>query len=181
MKSCPLCQVELTQGTYEGFRVFRCSQCNGLLLDTTRFESIKRIPEKTLPELETEAREEFIGDTAGPIRCPRCHLTMQKKPLTVPGFDLHVDVCRNCTLIWLDGGEMAMAQLAHQSTPAFRNSQDMKRRAAELEADPKRKAIFKDAVSKLPKAPSPFTDGFCESILDALLYHPTSSYFGTRL
>jgi len=181
MKTCPLCSIYLKPETYEGFRIFRCSQCNGHLLDLTRFESIKRIPEKPLPELESEAREEFKGDTAGPIRCPRCHLTMHKKPFTVPGFDLHVDVCRSCSLVWLDGGELAMAQLAHQGTPAFRHSQDMKRRASELEADPKRKALFKEAVSKLPDSTSPFTEGFCESILDALLSYPTSSYFGTRL
>jgi Zn-finger nucleic acid-binding protein len=181
MKTCPLCSVYLKPETYEGFRVFRCSQCNGHLLDITRFESIKRIPEKTLPELETEAREEFVADTAGAIRCPRCHITMFKKPIPAPGFNLHCDLCSQCHLVWLDGGELAMAQLAHQATPAFRHIQDMKRRAAELEADPERKAAFTEAVSKLPKHQDMFTEALNESIGEALYAIFTNSHTPTRL
>jgi len=106
---------------------------------------------------------------------------MKKKPLSIPGFSLHFDLCVQCCLIWLDGGELAMAQLAYQATPAFRQSQNMKRQATELEADPKRKASLKKAISKLPQSSPFFMGGFGETVLDALLRHPTSSYFGTRL
>ena len=175
-RNCPLCQVPLAPEAYEGFPILRCPQCRGSLLELSRYESIKSIPEKTLAELESEAREGFAGDHPEPVRCPRCHLAMDKRPLLVPGFDhLHLDVCRACALVWLDGGELAMAQLAHQATPAFRDRQEMKRRAAERDADPERKAAFDEAVAKLPESQDPFTAGLREAVQDAffqIIAHP---------
>ena len=158
-RDCPLCAVPLEPETYEGFPIRRCPQCRGTLLDLSRYEAIQNIPGKSLAELETEARDGFQGDNPQPIRCPRCHLAMEKRPLPVPGFEnLHFDFCRGCALVWLDGGELALAQLARQATPAFRDRQEMKRRAAERDADPARKAAFDAAVAKLPRTAVPFQD-----------------------
>lgn len=181
MKNCPLCAVSLEPETYEGFRIFRCPQCQGHLVELSRYESIQRIPEKSLAELEAEAQAGFQGDHPEPIRCPRCHLKMVKQPIPIPGHSLYMDVCSACALAWFDGGELAMAQLGYQTSDAFRNAQDAKQRAADLEADPARKAAFEKAVKKLPRSVDPYTEGFREAIFNALLSHPTSSYFGTRL
>ena len=175
-RDCPICQVPLAPEAYEGFPILRCPQCRGTLLDLSRYEAIRNIPEKTLAELETEARDGFQGDHPAPIRCPRCHLAMGKQPLPVPGFDnLHLDFCRGCSLVWLDGGELALAQLAYQATPAFREKEELKRRAAARDADPERKAAFDEAVANLPLPADPFTEGFHEAIRDAffqLIAHP---------
>ena len=169
-RDCPLCAVPLAEEAYEGFPVQRCPQCQGTLLDLARLQTIRNVPEKSLAELEAEARAGFQGDNPAPVRCPRCHLAMDKRPLLVPGFDnLHLDICRSCALVWLDGGELAMAQLAYQATPAFRDKEDMKRRAAERDADPERKAAFDEAVAKLPESQDPFTAGLHEGIRDAFL------------
>ena len=168
MRKCPICNVPLEPEAYEGFPVLRCPDCKGHLLDLARYESIKHAPEKSLVELEAEAKDGFAGDNANPIRCPRCHIAMEKRPLPAPGFDLHLDLCRACALVWLDGGELAMAQLAYQASPAFRDSQEMKRRAEALDADPGRKAAFDEAVAKLPEAPNPFREGLNEAFRDAL-------------
>ena len=94
---------------------------------------------------------------------------MIKRPLPVPGFEnLHLDFCRGCSLVWLDGGELALAQLAHQATPGFRDKQEMKRRAAERDADPERKAAFDEAVAKLPEPPGIFSGALREALIDAL-------------
>ena len=178
-RSCPICSVPLAPVAYEGFQILRCPQCQGHLLDLSRYEAIRRIPHKTLAELEAEAQEGFAGDNPAPIRCPRCHVTMFKKPIAVPGFSLNTDVCRDCALVWLDGGELALAQLAYQATPAFRDVQEMKRRAEALDADPERKAAYDEAVAKLPEAPDPFTVGLREAIFDALFKRPTR--YGFRL
>ena len=168
-RDCPICQVPLEPETYEGFPIWRCPQCRGTLLDLSRYEAIQSVPEKTLAELETEARDGFLGDHPAPIRCPRCHLAMGKQPLRVPGFDnLHLDFCRACSLVWLDGGELALAQLAYQASPKFRDTQEMKRRAEALAADPERKAAFDAAVAKLPERPSPVREGLNEAFRDAL-------------
>jgi len=167
-RNCPICDVPLETGTYEGFRVLRCPQCHGHLLELTRYETIRRIPEATLHQLENEARSDFRGDTAARLRCPRCHRAMEKRPLSVPGFDLHLDVCRPCALVWLDGGELAMAQLKHQSTPGFRDTQAMKRRARAVAADPDRKAELDDAIERLPRSGNPVTAGFRDALIDAI-------------
>lgn len=169
-RDCPICQVPLAPETYEGFPIWRCPQCRGTLLDLSRYEAIQSVPEKTLAELETEARDGFLGDHPAPIRCPRCHLAMGKQPLRVPGFDnLHLDFCRGCSLVWLDGGELALAQLAYQASPAFREKEEMKRRAAARDADPERKAAFDEAVAKLPLDPHPFFEESPHLVVDALL------------
>ena len=169
-RDCPICQVPLAPETYEGFPIWRCPECHGTLLDLSRYEAIQSVPEKTLAELETEARDGFLGDHPAPIRCPRCHLAMGKQPLRVPGFDnLHLDFCRGCSLVWLDGGELALAQLAYQASPAFREKEEMKRRAAARDADPERKAAFDEAVAKLPLDPHPFFEESPHLVVDALL------------
>ena len=175
MKNCPICNNSLDPETYEGFCVLRCTKCGGYLVELSRYESIKRIPEKSRAELEAEAQAGFQGDNPMPIRCPRCHVTMFKKTIPVPGFTLHMDICHACALVWLDGGELALAQLAHQASPVFINAQDLKRRSAELEADPERKAAFDEAVARLPKTADPFTEGVHGTIWDALL-SPYSQY-----
>ena len=169
-RDCPICAVPLERETYEGFPLWRCPQCQGTLLDFSHYESIRSVCEKTLVELETEAQAGFQGDNPDPIRCPRCHLATVKRPLPVPGFDgLHLDFCRGCSLVWFDGGELALAQLAYQATPAFREKQEMKRRAAERDADPERKAAFDEAIAKLPLDPHPFLEDSPHLVVDALL------------
>lgn len=181
MRTCPICAVPLAPETYEGFPLLRCPQCQGHLLDLSRYDAIQRIPQKSRAELEAEAQAGFQGDNPERIRCPRCRVTMFKKPIPVPGFSLHADLCVDCALVWLDGGELAMAQLAYQASPKFRETREMQRRAEALDADPARKAAFDEAVAKLPRSVDPFTEGFREAVFNALLNHPTSSYFGTRL
>ena len=174
-RNCPLCAIPLEPETCEGFPILRCPGCQGHLLQLSRYESIKCLPDKTLAELEAEAKEGFQGDNSKPVRCPRCHLAMDKRPLPVPGFDLHVDLCRGCSLVWLDGGELALAQLAHQATPGFRDTQELKCRAAALEADPERKTAFEEALARLPQAADPFTEGLHEAVRDAffqIIAHP---------
>ena len=168
VRDCPICNVPLEPEAYEGLRILRCPQCQGHLLERARLEAIRRIPEKSLAELEAEAQAGFQGDHPQGIRCPRCHRAMDQRPLAVPGFDLHVDVCRDCALAWLDGGELAMAQLAHQGSPKFRDTREQMRRAAALDADPARKAAFDEAGAKLPQSQDPFTAGLREAVLEAI-------------
>lgn len=169
MRSCPACNVPLEPEDYEGFRILHCPQCRGHLAERSRFEAIRSLAGKSPGELETEARNDFSGDNPNPIRCPRCRRPMEKRPLPVPGFDnLHVDVCRDCLLVWFDGGELALAQLAHQNSPAYRNQAELRRRAESLDADPERKAAFDEAVSRLPLDRDSLAQGVEESFADAL-------------
>lgn len=180
-RACPICAVPLAPTAYEGLAVLRCPQCQGHLLELARYDALRRIPRKTIVELEAEAQTGFSGDTAAAIRCPRCHAAMSKRPLSVPAFALHVDVCVECALVWFDGGELALAQLAHQASPAFREVQEQKRRAEALAADPARQAAFDEAVAKLPEPQNPVRAGLTEAVWDAFLRIAWGLHGPTRL
>lgn len=150
MNNCPVCSTPLTQVAYEGFIVQRCEQCKGHLLTSSRLDAIKRITRKSQEELKAEAAE-FHGEHTGRIKCPGCYAPMDKQAIRVPVLTLQMDVCRRCSLVWFDGGELAIAQLGYEATPGFADAQEMKRRMAELEASPARKAAFEKNLAKLPE------------------------------
>ncbi len=167
-RDCPICQVPLLLETYEGFGVLRCPECQGHLVELARYETIRRLPRTPLAELEAEARDDFHGDYPDLIRCPRCHAVMTKQPLQIPGFDLNLDLCRGCTLAWFDGGELALAQLGYQATPAHRDREELRRRAVALQADPQRQAAFEKAVAQMPLEHDTLSQALKESVLNAV-------------
>jgi hypothetical protein len=80
-----------------------------------------------------------------------------------------MDICKSCSLAWFDGGELALMQLAYQSQGKFKNSKDLQRRLAELEADPERKALFEAKLAKMPRHEGPFEEAFDELFTAVLL------------
>jgi Zn-finger nucleic acid-binding protein len=168
MRTCPICSTALTPVEYEGVAVQRCDQCRGHLVDLSRVDSIKRITGKSPKELKTEATAEFHGDNPGKIKCPRCHMPMGKQPVKLPGLAMETDFCRACSLVWFDGGELALAQLGYEATPGFADAQEMKRRMAELEASPARKAAFEKDLAKLPEPPGLFEEALRDHAAQAL-------------
>jgi len=158
MRLCPKCEVALTSVSYEGFRILQCPECKGYLVPLDRLESIKRAPRTPQEQLKEEARTEFKGDASAPVRCPRCHGPMEKTPLDVPMLTLQSDRCASCRLVWLDGGELALLQLAYEMSQQFLNAEDMKQRLRELEASPERKAQFEANLAQLPEPADPVAD-----------------------
>jgi Zn-finger nucleic acid-binding protein len=168
MRKCPVCDIVMARVEYEGFVIMQCGQCRGHLLSLQRLESIKGVGKLTQDELKAEAAEDFVGDNPHRVKCPRCHMTMSKATLNIPLLDLKMDVCRECCLAWLDGGELAFAQLAHETTDRFIDSQELKRRMAELEASPERKAAFEARVAKLPDERGPIEEAAGDAATIAL-------------
>jgi len=180
MKQCPVCRIDLVPTDYEGFRVMQCNHCGGHLVPLQRFESIKRIDQKSQDELKAEASSEFKASSSEALKCPRCHTFMRKQSANLPMLDLQTDVCRSCALVWLDGGELALLQLGYQAKNRFIDAQEFKRRMQELEASPERKARFEENLAKLPKAKNPIENALgeaAEDILGALL---RSAYYRHR-
>jgi Zn-finger nucleic acid-binding protein len=157
MKLCPKCQVELSPAVYEGFRVLHCAECKGYLVPWDRLEAIERVPSSTQEELKEEGRREFAGDTTAPLRCPRCRAPMTKERLDVPVLDLHLDRCESCRVAWLDGGELALVQLACEARAKSIEAADLRQRLRELNASPERKAQFEANLARLPDTPDPFS------------------------
>jgi len=139
-----------------------CGGCGGHLVPMQRLESIKRIDRKTETELQNEADSMFKASSAESLRCPKCLLPMRKQMTKPPLWEIEMDVCRSCSLVWLDGGELALLQLAHQTQSGFIDAQDLKQRMQTLEASPERKARFEENLAKLPKHKGAFAAAFGE-------------------
>ena len=172
MRNCPVCSKELEAVECEGFRVMQCPGCKGRLLETGRLEGIQRSGRTPAEKLKSEASADFKGSTTRALRCPKCHVPMDKVAIDVPVLKLEMDVCGQCSLVWLDGGELALAQLANRARSKFVNTEEMKRRLRELEASPERKAQFEENLARLPSE-SPASDELFqtaeEQVLEELL------------
>ena len=152
---CPGCAVPLVRENYESSWVFRCPACRGTLLSTSRLERIERDPGRNPALLKTEARAEHWTDTGPAIPCPRCRATMAKRPLTRGAATFYMDYCQACDLVWLDGGELALAQLVYETSSAGREARALQQRALEAQLSPERMARFEQALARLPDdAPS---------------------------
>jgi Zn-finger nucleic acid-binding protein len=159
MKKCPICKVEVGIITYEGFKIMHCPKCRGHLLPLARLAPI-RVPQA---QLKDEVARDFKKDHKEKINCPKCMMFMKKEKLKIPVLSVFIDVCRTCELVWLDAGELALLQLAHETSRTFANMQDLKRRMDILEASPERKKELEEAIARLPDATNPFEDGIREA------------------
>jgi Zn-finger nucleic acid-binding protein len=81
-------------------------------------------------------------------------MLMIKQGIKLPVLALQMDVCTNCSLVWFDGGELALAQLGYESRPGLPTAQEMQRRMEEMEASPDRKAKLQKRIARLPELPS---------------------------
>ena len=170
MKKCPACTFDLTQRAYEGFRILQCGQCFGHLVPVQRFEAIKRLEGKSLDELKDEVDSSLHEDCASHVKCPRCYRRMDKQTVDLPLVDFQTDLWRTWQLVWLDGGELALVQLAYQIRNNFIDAQELKRRMNELEATPDRKAQFEQNLANLPKAQNPLVEALeeeCHRLLES--------------
>ncbi len=149
---CPSCQSQLRRILYEGAAVFRCMQCHGYLLSKKRLEGIKASPATSIEQLKQEVIAEAQPDTEGPVRCPRCLRKMDKRFIEEPAA-LHIDVCRECRHVWLDGGELARLQLSHEMKPQAQEARRFRQRLRTMTA--KERAEYEENLRNLPDAEKP--------------------------
>jgi len=126
MRKCPVCGEQLVRVEYEGANAMTCPVCHGYLIDTSSVERIKRSELKSPQELKDEAMGQFHPNSENELKCPRCRLSMQKVHESLPGVELQLDHCKPCSLIWLDGGELALLQLGYEGTNKATESRRMK-------------------------------------------------------
>jgi Zn-finger nucleic acid-binding protein len=103
-QACPICNIPLVNAAIAKVRILYCSKCQGML-----------IPMQALPTLIDELREGQSGTAPQPaadgsdlqrkIECPKCHHRMDTHFYAGPG-NVVVDSCEDCSLIWLDRGEL---------------------------------------------------------------------------
>ncbi|MGD0941909.1 MAG: zf-TFIIB domain-containing protein [Terracidiphilus sp.] len=106
---CPVCMVPLMHAYLGKSPVIYCTKCNGMLIAMAMMEA-------TIEAVRAERR----GETAPPapdkddlrrkINCPQCHRPMDAHFYGGPG-NVVIDSCEECSVIWLDRGEMM--RIAH--------------------------------------------------------------------
>lgn len=110
---CPVCGIELCTASIVGHEILQCRRCEGVLVYQEDFPLIIRgrvhrgdgAPRLPLPLGEEDRRRM--------LKCPMCDGPFALHPYYGPGNVL-IDTCSECTLIWLDRGEIATIVAAAQ-------------------------------------------------------------------
>jgi Zn-finger nucleic acid-binding protein len=107
--NCPLCFQQLVKAALAKTAVLSCTQCHGLLMQmeilSTLIDELRANLDR--PAVQTPADYDDLKRT---IQCPKCNLRMDAHRYAGPG-NVVVDSCDNCSLIWLDRGEIT--RIAH--------------------------------------------------------------------
>ncbi len=102
--SCPICAVPLMNATWAGIGIRYCQRCRGTLVAMGRFELLidaLRCEKKTVPALPASDPAELTRK----ICCPQCQRPMETH-FYYGGGNVVIDDCENCSLDWLDHGEL---------------------------------------------------------------------------
>ncbi len=102
--ACPLCRVPLVKATIAKVPLLYCTQCHGLLMPMPVLQAL-------IDELKTGKKKPAVqtppdrGDLKRTIQCPNCNRRMDTHFYAGPG-NVIVDSCADCSLLWLDRGEL---------------------------------------------------------------------------
>jgi Zn-finger nucleic acid-binding protein len=106
---CPACSADLLQKKIGGLTIDVCQQgCAGIWLDRDEILAIDEGHELDVSQfIELEPADEVAKKPPGERKCPRCpgqFLVSQNYDTDNP---IEIDMCWNCSGIWLDHGELA--------------------------------------------------------------------------
>jgi len=163
MKKCPICNIPLSSCDYEKQRIMKCEKCAGYLVPEFQLKGIQRIDDIPQEELMEEVKTDFKCSVEKDIRCPKCHLTMNKQKLKFQSIEIEIDECKSCSLLWFDGGELALAQLGYEASLKFANEKKIRDGVKELNSDPERLQKFEENMSNLK------SDNIIELIIEELI------------
>ena len=103
MRKCPVCGDGLVWVEYEGARVMKCFSCYGYLIDIAALDRIKINEGKSQEALNSEIETESSLNSEIELKCPRCHLTMNKVNEPLSGMEVELDWCKSCARFgWME-------------------------------------------------------------------------------
>jgi Zn-finger nucleic acid-binding protein len=162
---CPRCSQALDRCRYEGLPVFVCRQCDGYLIRTHHVSSIKQRRHKSADELATEAAGAAHQQLSSGVNCPRCRRPMRIELAPGP-INFHLDECRDCDMVWFDGGELARVQTQYEDSPGGRDMAELRERFHNMPAD--RREEFERNLASLPPGDALLASPFGEGLLEAV-------------
>ena len=101
---CPICAVPLMNATLAGVGIRYCHRCRGTLVAMGRFETLieaLRSDQGAAGALQSSDPTELTRK----ICCPQCKRPMETH-FYFGGGNVVIDDCENCSLDWLDHGEL---------------------------------------------------------------------------
>lgn len=155
--NCPRCShPALVHTEYEGIGVTLCPACHGVLLSPSALRRIER--QQELPQEALSAQAAEVKDGAAHLSCPRCFAPMRRERAP-SGLDFALDLCRPCSLLWLDPGEIEAIQLAFEQSPSGQDT--LRRRQDLLTMSDERRAVLEANIAKAPdRKPPDQEDGY---------------------
>ena len=163
--NCPTCDVSLDRVKYESVTVSQCPQCMGYLVNRNRVILIKTKQDHSPETLQAEVAAQSHPDAQSNIRCPKCRgrqMSKERVPVDTDN-EFFLDVCRDCNVVWFDGGELARLQIQYESSmkaiEAYAFQQKAQKRTEEQEEE------FQRNLAALPKRNNWLESLFQESLL----------------
>jgi len=103
---CPKCKVALAARQAEGqpVEVDDCPECEGIWFDKKELEKLMPVARKKLDLHWKAEHKDYL--------CPRCQVELFE--FKYPQTEVHIDMCKKCRGVWLDGGEFDAIQEARQ-------------------------------------------------------------------
>lgn len=130
---CPQCKIiPLDEKTLSDklTRIDVCAECRGGWFDATELD---RVLSTAVKDLDPPKNAQTSGRS-----CPNCNIHLLK--FLYPETEIEVDVCSNCSGVWLDRGEF---RGINEARARFQDKQKMSDKEIDMLPKPK---TFKDAV-----------------------------------
>lgn len=118
-EQCPICNVPLMKASLGELPLLVCTRCDGMLVSMQEFEDVISASRAARPGATVRRTPANPDDLRRRINCPHCHRPMEAHFYGGPG-DVILDSCENCSLNWLDHGELA--RIAHARPSDFADS-----------------------------------------------------------
>jgi Zn-finger nucleic acid-binding protein len=112
---CPVCTIPLMHAYLGKSPVIYCMKCNGMLIAMGMLEPLIDQSRSEHAAVTAPAPTDK-DDLRRKINCPQCHRPMEAHIYGGPG-NVVIDSCEDCSLIWLDRGELMRIARAPDSSP----------------------------------------------------------------
>ena len=143
---CPRCNNDLKPGTYQGVSLYKCSKCNGCLIQQKNLiPLLDQLGLELGKTMNLDIKIGTIPDNDIKINCPECGKAMNHYGY-MGANNVFIDSCSECWLIWLDPLEIGVMALLYKRT----NNRDEYRRLQSIsnETDIGTANVITQAVSQ---------------------------------
>jgi Zn-finger nucleic acid-binding protein len=103
--ACPVCATPLVHAATAGLRMLYCNRCHGMLISMGIFPAVIQDLKSRRATTAYGARPFDPEDLDRRLPCPQCGRKMDTH-LYGGGGNVVIDDCENCSLNWLDYGEL---------------------------------------------------------------------------